>query len=375
MKLLLGVPDLDLASGGVAAVAQRLAGELAAQSHSVTLAYSVDPSQPRLPLPDGVRALEYPRAGSGWQRWRRAREQLRDWIAAERPDLLHDHGVWSPENAAFQGAALAAGRPLVQEPCGMLQDWPLQQSRRKKQLAWALYQRRLIAGSASVIVTCEDERRETAARLPAGPELLHIPHGVDYPDPLPPLPRQRRAAYLGRLHPKKQVDVLLRAWARLRPAGWEFHIAGGGEPEHVRELHTMVERERLGDTVRFLGPVQGEAKTALLAGSQLFLQPSLQENFGLAIAEALAHGLPVITTRATPWAEIETNHCGWWIGTDEEAVQTAMDKALALSADSLAGMGRRARQLAARYSWAETTRQTVAAYQRALAHAAGNAAH
>lgn len=366
MKLLLGVPDLDRASGGLAVVAQRLAGEMAAQAHAVTLAYSVAPEQPRLPLPDGVRSLEYSRQGSGWQRWRRARQQLRDWIAAEQPDLLHDHGVWAPENAAFQGSALAARLPLVQQPCGMLQDWPLQQSRRKKQLAWALYQRRLLAGAASVIVTCEDERREIAARLPAGPELLHIPHGVDYPDPLPALPRQRRAVYLGRLHPKKQVDVLLRAWARLRPAGWEFHIAGGGEPEHVRELHELVQREGLETVVRFLGPVQGAAKTELLAGSQLFLQPSLQENFGLAIAEALAHGLPVLTTRATPWSEIEAQHCGWWIAPDQAAVQTALAQALALGAEPLAAMGARARQLAARYSWAEATRQTVAAYQAAI---------
>lgn len=370
MKLLLGVPDLDVASGGLAMVAQRLAGELAAQSHAVTLAYSVDPARPHLPLPAGVQGLEYPRGGSGWQRWRRARDMLRQWLATERPDLLHDHGLWTPENLAFQASARAANLPLVTQPCGMLQNWPLRQSRRKKQLAWALYQRRLIAGTRRVVVTCADEARETAVHLPPGPELAQIPHGVDFPEPLPSRFRQRRAVYLGRLHPVKQVDVLLRAWARLRTDGWQLHIAGGGEPEQVRALKQLARSERLDDVVQFLGPVQGEAKTELLASSQLFLQPSLQENFGLAIAEALAHGLPVLTTTATPWSEIERERCGWWVGSDEATVQTALASALALDATQLAAMGVRARTVASRYAWAETAKQTVALYRSALGQAA-----
>ncbi|MDP3856729.1 MAG: glycosyltransferase [Stagnimonas sp.] len=366
MKLLLGVPDLDLASGGLAAVAQRLTAELAAQSQQVTLAYSVDPARPRLSLPPGVQALEYPRQGPPWQYWRQSRARLRAWLAAERPDLVHDHGLWRPENAAFQSAAGAGGPPLLVQPCGMLQDWPLRQSRLKKQLAWRLYQRRLIAGAAAVIATSEDERRETAPRLPPGPELVCIPHGVELPAAAPVLARERRAVYLGRLHPKKQVDVLLRAWARLRPPGWQLHIAGGGEPAHERELRQLAEQSGLGDSVRFLGVVQGEAKSALLAGSQLFLQPSLQENFGLAVAEALAHGLPALTTRGTPWSEVEAQGCGWWVAPDAASVQGALAQALALTPEQLAAMGERARQLAARYSWAEAARQTLALYQRVL---------
>lgn len=366
MRLLLGVPDLDLASGGIAAVAQRLAAELAAQSHEVALAYSVDPAQPRLPVPDGVQALEFPRAGSPLGRWRQARQRLDGWIARRPPALLHDHGLWRPENAAVQSAARAHGLPLIVQPCGMLQDWPMRQSRLKKRLAWMLYQRRLLAGARAVIATGADERRETATRLPAGPALACIPHGVELPE-LPEWPRARRAVFLGRLHPKKQVDLLLRAWARLRPAGWRLEIAGNGEPAHEQALHTLAHGLGLDPaSVRFLGPVHGEAKTALLAGSQLFLQPSLQENFGLAVAEALAHGLPVLASRAMPWSELETDGAGWWVAPDADAVEAALAQALALPAPVLAAMGARARRLARRYGWAESARRTLDLYRQVL---------
>lgn len=218
-----------------------------------------------------------------------------------------------------------------------------------------------------MITTGEDEHRETARYLPSGVELACIPHGVELPTTVTSASRLRQAVFLGRLHPKKQVDVLLRAWARLRPQGWQLLIAGGGEAEYERQLRLLAKRSDLGNSVRFLGIVEGEAKSALLAGSQLFLQPSLQENFGIAVAEALAHGLPVLTTRGTPWSEIEASGCGWWVASDEASIQAAMSRALALAPEQLAGMGERAQQLAARYSWSEAARQTVALYERVVA--------
>lgn len=297
-------------------------------------------------------------------RWKAFGELVARAARESGAHLVHDRGLWLPENAAAQSKAHRLGLPLIVQPCGMLQDWSMAQSAVKKHLAWQLYQRRLLASARSIVVTSEDERRETARRLPPGPTVAVIPHGVDGPETLPTQPRRRRAVFLGRLHPKKQVDLLLRAWAQIRPAGWELQIAGGDEGGHLQELQTLVKAQNLEAVVHFLGPVRGEAKTALLTGSQLFLQPSLQENFGLAIAEALAHGLPVITTRATPWQEIEQERCGWWVGTDEQSVRTALAAALALPATTLAEMGLRARNLAERYSWRACAKQTLVLYER-----------
>lgn len=370
MNVLLTVPDLDLASGGLAAVAQQLAGALAATGHSPTLLYSVSKDTPRLPVPKGVLVVEVPRVRSAWALWQGCQQTLAAVIAATRPALIHDHGLWRPENAAAMRTARRFGLPLIAQPCGMLQQWPMAQRALKKKLAWQGYQKRLMAYAASVVVTSEDERRETAAWLPAGQPMVCIPHGVAAPTRAMTTARKRQAVFVGRLHPKKQVDVLLRSWVQLKPPGWQLLIAGTGEPAHERELRQLADAGGLGDAIRFLGQVQGEAKSALLAESQLFLQPSLQENFGLAVAEALAHGLPVLTTREMPWAEVETLGCGWSVAADAESIHAALAEALALPAEQLAAMGARAAPLAARYSWAETTRQTVALYERLLAGAA-----
>lgn len=275
--------------------------------------------------------------------------------------------MWLPENAAAMRAARVNNLPLILQPCGMLQNWSLRQSRLKKKLAWRLYQRGLATGAAAVITTSEDEHSETAQHFPSTVEQACIPHGIELPDIAASTTRQRQAVFLGRLHPKKQVDVLLRAWARLRPQGWRLLIAGGGEREYERQLRQIAEQSGLEDSVHFLGIVEGEAKSALLAGSQLFLQPSLQENFGIAVAEALAHGLPVLTTRSTPWSAIEASGCGWWVTSDVTSVEATLSRALALTPQQLATMGEQARKLATRYSWSEAVRQTLALYERVIA--------
>jgi len=370
MRVLLTVPDLDLASGGLAAVAQQLAGALAAAGESVTLLYSVHPGSPRLPVPKGVFAVEVPREGSALTLWRRCRQTLAAAIVATRPAVLHDHGLWRPENAAAMGTARDLGLPLVVQPCGMLQQWPMAQRALKKRLAWHGYQKRLLAPAAAVVVTSAEEQRETARWLPRQPPMVCIPHGVAAPAGAKPVVRQRQAVFVGRLHPKKQIDVLLRSWSRLKPQGWQLCIAGTGEPVYERALRQLADEGGAGEHIRFLGQVQGEAKSRLLAESQLFLQPSLQENFGLAVAEALAHGLPVLTTHEMPWAEVETLGCGWSVAASPEAIHAALAEALALPAEQLAAMGERAAPLAARYNWTETARQTIALYERLRAHPA-----
>ena len=260
MNLLLTVPDLELASGGQPLAALRLAAELAALGHAVSLAYSQRAAVAELPLPPNVRAVVVPRARGPWQRYRRFRAALETQIREQRIECLHDHGLWLPENAAAMAAARRAGIPLVAQPCGMLQTWPLQQSRRKKALAWRLYQRRLMEAAAAVVVTSDDEAKELRPRLRPDLEIARIPHGIDLPAPAPGIQRRRQALFLGRLHPKKQVDLLLRLWAELRPRDWRLLIAGEGDPAYEQQLRDLVAEQGLREQVRFLGLVSGAAK-------------------------------------------------------------------------------------------------------------------
>src|SRR5205823_5914523 len=114
----------------------------------------------------------------------------------------------------------------------------------------------------------------------------------------------------------------------------------------------------------------GDARTKLYLQSDLFILPTLSENFGLVIAEALACGLPVITTRAAPWSDLETHRCGWWIQTGVPPLVTALTEALALSVPALHEMGLRGRRLVeTHYSWPPLARQMLALYAWLLGHA------
>ncbi|ROH91910.1 glycosyltransferase [Stagnimonas aquatica] len=364
MNILLTVPDLELASGGQPLAALRLAGELAAQGHAVSLAYSHREAVAELPLPASIHAVAVPRVRGPWQRYRRFRLRLQALIRERQIELLHDHGLWLPENAAAMAAARRAGIPLVAQPCGMLQAWSLSQSRYKKALAWRFYQRRLMAGAAAVVVTSEDEARELPLPPQPGREVARIPHGIDLPAPTPGVERQRQALFLGRLHPKKQVDLLLRLWSELRPPGWQLLIAGEGAPDYQQQLYALVAELGLGEQVRFLGLVSGATKQAWLEQSQLFLQPSLQENFGFAVAEALAAGLPALTCQGMPWSRLREQEAGWWVPADADSVRDALRQALSRSPEQLAAMGERARRLAADFGWARTADLSLGLYRR-----------
>src|SRR6185369_15513882 len=112
--------------------------------------------------------------------------------------------------------------------------------------------------------------------------------------------RPARALFLSRIHPKKGLLNLIEAWARLRPKNWELCIAGPDETNHLAAVMRLLGSFGLERQVRFLGELWGDAKSQAFLDSDLFVLPSFSENFGLVIAEALAHGIPVITTQATP---------------------------------------------------------------------------
>jgi glycosyltransferase involved in cell wall biosynthesis len=364
MRALLTVPDLDPASGGLPAAALGLAAALIEAGHAVALVYSADAARAHLPLPAGVAGHAVVSHRNPWTLHRRWQTALAGFIRSWRPQVLHDHGLWRPENAAAQRVAVTCGIPLIAQPCGMLQRWSMQQKSLKKRLAWALYQRALVHHAAAIITTSADEHAETQPWLRAGQPVVEIPHGVDMSMPDPAPPRLRRAVFLGRLHPKKQVDLLIRLWLTLRPAGWQLVIAGSGETQYEQHLRALVAAGGPAAAIHFAGPVLGRDKQQLLASSQLFLQPSLQENFGLAVAEALTCGLPALTTRDMPWTQLPTLGAGWSVGSDTDSIEAALRQALALDAPTLAAMGARAQKLAADYGWASCATKTAALYAR-----------
>jgi len=188
---------------------------------------------------------------------------------------------------------------------GQLSPWSLAQSRSRKTWMLRLIEKRNLNGAAALHFTARAERDEVAA-LGLHPPALVLPLGVQLNQRTSLRVTERhddddrftRFLFLSRLHPKKQLDRLLEALAllnRRRPdACWELRIAGQGEPSYERQLHALAETLGLGDRCRWIGQVEGERKERELADADWLVLPSAAENFGIAVAEALAAGTPAI---------------------------------------------------------------------------------
>ncbi len=197
-------------------------------------------------------------------------------------------------------------------------------------------------------VTSENEAQRSESRMPGIKSVL-VPNGVRVPEEARhEASEELRLLFLGRLHPIKGIENLLSACAKLegeleRP--WRLIIAGAGEADYEAKLRAQVEELSLGERVRFAGSVGEAEKTKLFETSDLLVAPSYSENFGLAIAEALAHGVPVIAGRGTPWSALESEGAGLWVDNDAKAILRA-------SRMPLLEMGERARRwVSATYGW------------------------
>lgn len=161
--------------------------------------------------------------------------------------------------------------------------------------------------------------------------------------------------------------MLIEAWARLRPDGWHLRIAGPDEAGHRAAVEALVVRHGLAEVVSFIGPVKGDAKTDEYRAADLFVLPTHSENFGMVVAEALSYGVPVLTTQGSPWRELETEHCGWWVAPTVDGILAGLSEATATSCKTRFEMGRRGRALiAARYAWGRIAQQFLAAYAGAI---------
>jgi len=250
----------------------------------------------------------------------------------------------------------------------MLEPWALGHKVWKKRVGMALFQRNDL-DAARVLIATSSQECESIRKLGLRQPVAVIPNGVDLAVPQrvgnePPRrpERVRSVLFLSRIHPKKGLLNLMHAWARLAPRGWHLRIAGPDEGGHLAEVMALAQRLGIAASVDHVGEVDGERKSETYRDADVFVLPTFSENFGVVVAEALAHGLPVITTRGAPWADLETERCGWWIDIGVEPLVDALRTAMALGDEDRRAMGERAREHVRRYDWTAIARDTVAVY-------------
>lgn len=287
-------------------------------------------------------------------------------VAPHPASIVHDNGLWLPNNAQAARLARAHSRPLVISPRGMLAHWALAQGRLRKRLAWWAFQHAALRSAALLHATADAEAAEFRALGLRAPIAI-VPNGVDLPPPAAaPQPRSgrlRTALFLSRVHPKKGLPLLLTAWARLKPADWQLRIVGPDDGGHTAQMQALAAQLGIAATVRFEGPVGGPARWATYRAADLFVLPSHNENFGLVIAEAMACGLPVLTTTGTPWPALHTQQAGWWVAAEPAAWTAALNAALSTPEPVRQAMGARgAAYVRAHFEWSAVAQRLLPAY-------------
>lgn len=302
----------------------------------------------------------------------KASRELRSALERDAVDgaVFHVHGVWLMPN--LYPAWIKRKRPetlLVHSPRGMLAPAALEISKWKKKLVWQLWQESALREADCIHATAVSEYEEIRAIGLKNPVAV-VQNGIDVP---PLMERKSRAddmrthrtiLSLGRLHPKKALDVLIRAWARLEQhyPYWRLRIVGPSEGGHEDELKRLAKSLRI-ERLSIEGPVYGSDKFAIYREADVFALPTRNENFGIAVAEALAAEVPVISTKGAPWAGLELERCGWWIDHGEEPLVRALKDAMDTDGRELLEMGQRGRSWMERdFGWKGVATEMAAVY-------------
>jgi glycosyltransferase involved in cell wall biosynthesis len=265
-------------------------------------------------------------------------------------DVFHGHGIW--KLPVHQMAAFARKHkiPYLLSPHGMLEPWALSHKFLKKQFALTAFQKKDLNDAFCIHVTSMEEM-SNLRRLGLKPPIALIPNGID----LKPFNSSRlttstkyKVLFLSRIHKVKGIENLLYAWSLLPDhvkANSELDIVGMGEESYRKHLIGLINSLDLDSNVRFLGPLFGEMKYEILRNADIFVLPTFSENFGMVVTEALASGVPVITTKGAPWVELEEFNAGWWINIGIEPLKNALLVALTKSKKDLRYMGNNGRRL------------------------------
>lgn len=273
--------------------------------------------------------------------------------AAQSADIMHTHSLWKMPNVYPEQACRGTDCKLLISPRGTLSEWAWKRSRMRKRLVWSGGQKRTVMRADCFHATSTEELRQVRRFRPDVPVAV-IPNGVHCPDLTAYKKSSNRdhrvVLFLARIHPTKGVDLLLEAWSRLGSVAndWELQIAGPNDHAFATEM--MKRRDSLGlRNVDFIGEVIGEEKSRSFVNADVYVLPSHTENFGISVAEALAHALPAIVFEGAPWSGLNDREAGWWIPQSTESLVDALQVAMDLSDTRRAEMGQNGR------SWVKET--------------------
>lgn len=363
-------------SSGTTHIVVPLAEEQAAMGHAVSVYHVAKGSEPPV-LPDAgsVDSRCFPEtvptthAGVSLQAFRALSRQVRGF------DVVHVHAVWNLPSAAAMRAALRAGVPCMVAPQGSIEPWAYRQGHWLRRLYARRVEIPLIDRVARLQALTDTEQAQFRA-FGLRPPAVVVPNGVsiewlrdDEPGRVPGQAGTVRMLFLSRLHPKKNVETLLRAFAaQLGGVDAELVIAGDDAGSgHGASLRRLAGALGLTGRCRFVGEVRGEDKRRLLREADLYVLPSHSEGLPVAVLEAMACARPVLVTPGCNLPGVCSEQAGWIVDADVDGVRRGLAEALA-ARDEWPERGRRGRALVERtFTWPRIARRLVTTYETMIA--------
>ncbi|NEO87814.1 MAG: glycosyltransferase [Spirulina sp. SIO3F2] len=389
MRVLHVIPSLSPQRGGPTAVALNLVRELNQLGITAEICTTNDdgPDVLDVPLGDRINYLGapvyfFPRLTLpiGRDRAFLFSPALGRWLWQQIPtyDVLDTHYLFAFGSTATAMIARRRHVPYTMRTMGQLAPWALAQSQTKKRLYSWLRERKNLNRAAVVHCTTEGEAADVRRFGITAPTRV-LPLGVYPGAPIDDASARLRDCYqlaadvpiilyLGRLHYKKRPDFLLEVLAGLKETPFHLLFAGTAhEPDYLEHLQSLVADWGLGDRVTFMGLVTGADKELVLQGSDLFVLPSFAENFAIAVAEAMAAGLPVVITPEVQLAPtVAAAEAGLVQAAELEVWQGAIAQLLH-SPELRKTLGQNGRRLALEvFDWGAIARQLVAVYREAI---------
>ncbi len=248
-------------------------------------------------------------------------------------DIVHIFGGWTPFYIKSSFIAHKLKKKIIIHPMGFYEPWSLSQKRMKKYLAWNLYQKKMLL-NADFIHCASVKEEQNLKRLNSNFKTTILPFGIDQKDIVSKISTKikKRCLFFSRLHKGKGLDKLLKAWVDINNKNWNLDIIGFGNEKYYKKLYDIKKYKK----IRFLKPFSSKnRKFKTFEKYDLLVLPSTSENFGFVVLEALARGLPVLTTNGTPWNIIQDKNAGWIINNSLIELKLALHQIFGFSKKEL----------------------------------------
>lgn len=297
-------------------------------------------------------------------------------ISEKSFEIVHQHSLWTSQSLVTSLIRKNGAKTCI-APHGTLSEFALQKSKLKKDVALFFFEKKNLAGADVLHATSEYEI-EDFKMLGLKNPIAYIENGIgakiltekgdgeSFKNKYN-LPKDKKILlYLSRITQKKGLDMLLPAFAELAEEldEWALVIVGNDEFNYQAEVVKMIENLGLKEKVFLIEPQFGHAKFDVFDASDFFILPSYSEGSPMVVVDALAYGLPVITTKSSSWGDLDEYECGFWVDIDKNAIKSALQNMGALTNEQLLLYKENAKNIIRRkYLWEEISKKTMSLYR------------